>query len=177
MGLNNRISSVQVANRNARSDDSRYPNAQVGAGDFRRRNDERLFEANVTSVRAVLGPPEQRCWIEQGQVNSGQNNSNVPGAIVGALIGGILGHQVGGGSGKDIATAGGLVTGAVVGSRMGGNNAPQTQDVQRCETVPSQAQPQFWDVTYEFRGLEHRIQMTSPPGQTITVNAQGEPRR
>ena len=177
MGLNNRISSVQMANPNARAEDQRYPNAPVGAADFRRRNDERLFEANVTSVRAVVGPPEQRCWVERGQVSQGQSNSNVPGAIVGALIGGILGHQVGGGSGKDIATAGGVVTGAVVGSRMGGNNQPQTQDVQRCENVPSQAQPQFWDVTYEFRGQEHRVQMTSPPGQTVTVNGQGEPRR
>lgn len=177
MGLNNRISSVQVANRNARAEDQRNPNAPVGAGDFRRRNDERLFEANVTSARAVVGPPEQRCWIERGQVNQSQDSSNVPGAIVGALIGGILGHQVGGGSGKDIATAGGVVTGAVVGSRMGGNNQTPTQDVQRCENVPSQAQPQFWDVTYEFRGQEHRVQMTSPPGQTVTVNAQGEPRR
>lgn len=177
MGLNNRISSVQVANRNARAEDQRNPNGPVGAGDFRRRNDERLFEANVTSVRAVVGPPEQRCWLERGQVNQSQGNSNVPGAIVGALIGGILGHQVGGGSGKDIATAGGVVTGAVVGSRVGGNNQTPTQDVQRCENVPNQAQPQFWDVTYEFRGQEHRVQMTSPPGQTVTVNGQGEPRR
>jgi uncharacterized protein YcfJ len=177
MGLNNRISSVRVANRNARAEDQRNPNAPVGAGDFRRRNDERLFEANVTSVRAVVGPPEQRCWIEQGQVNQSQGSSNVPGAIVGAQIGGILGHQVGGGSGKDIATAGGVVTGAVVGSRVGGGNQTQTQDVQRCENIPNQAQPQFWDVTYEFRGQEHRVQMTSPPGQTVTVNGQGEPRR
>jgi uncharacterized protein YcfJ len=177
MGLNNRISSVQVADRNARADDQRFPNAPQGAADFRRRNDERLFEANVTSVRAVVGPPEQRCWLERGQVQSQGNANNVPGAIVGALIGGILGHQVGGGTGKDIATAGGVVTGAVVGSRVGGNNQPQTQDVQRCENVPSQAQPQFWDVTYEFRGQEHRVQMTAPPGQTVTVNAQGEPRQ
>ena len=179
MGLNNRISSAQAVNRNARAEeDQRYPNAAVGAGDFRRRDDERLYEANVTSVRAVVGSPEQRCWVERGQVSQGSGNTNnVPGAIVGALIGGILGHQVGGGSGKDIATAGGVVTGAVVGSRMGGNNQAPTQDVQRCENVPSQAQPQFWDVTYEFRGQEHRVQMTAPPGQTVTVNAQGEPRR
>lgn len=182
MGLNDRISSVRDVSRDARIEDRRYAPAPgtmapQGAADFRRRNEERLFEANVTSVRAVVGPPEQRCWIERGQVQSQNNSNNVPGAIVGALIGGILGHQVGGGTGKDIATAGGVVTGAVVGSRVGGGNQPQTQDVQRCENVPSQAQPQFWDVTYEFRGQEHRVQMTSPPGQTVTVNGQGEPRR
>jgi hypothetical protein len=31
-------------------------------------------------------------------------------------------------------------------------------------------------VTYEFRGVEHHAQMSSPPGQTITVNQNGEPR-
>jgi uncharacterized protein YcfJ len=34
----------------------------------------------------------------------------------------------------------------------------------------------YWDVTYEFRGDEHRVQLSAPPGRTVTVNAQGEPR-
>ena len=32
------------------------------------------------------------------------------------------------------------------------------------------------DVTYNFRGYEHHVQTTSPPGRTILVNRQGEPR-
>ena len=67
----------------------------------------------------------------------------------------------------------------MLGSRVGGtNNGAQLppQDVQRCEDVPSQARTNYWDVTYTFRGEEHRIQMAAPPGRTITVNAQGEPR-
>ncbi len=39
-------------------------------------------------------------------------------AVTGALIGGALGNQLGGGSGKDILTAGGAVAGG-----MAGNNA------------------------------------------------------
>jgi hypothetical protein len=31
-------------------------------------------------------------------------------------------------------------------------------------------------VTYVFRGLEHRVQMSAPPGATILVNGNGEPR-
>ena len=31
-------------------------------------------------------------------------------------------------------------------------------------------------VTYNFRGQDHRIQMANPPGPTVTVNRQGEPR-
>ena len=175
MGMNNQISSVRELERDARVEDRRYAPQPVAAPDYRRRRDERLFEANVSSVRAVVGPPEQRCWVEREQVPQGQSQVNAPGAVLGALLGGVLGHQVGGGSGKDIATAAGAIGGAVLGSRAG-NNAPATQDVQRCQQMPSQAQPDYWDVTYTFKGEEHRIQMAAPPGRTITVNARGEPR-
>jgi uncharacterized protein YcfJ len=127
----------------------------------------------------VVGPPEQRCWIEKEQLTQPRSNANVGGAIAGALIGGILGHQVGGGTGKELATAGGAVAGAVVGAKVAGNNAApqvQTRDVQRCNTEPNQNTPEYWDVSYEFRGQMHTIQMTAAPGATVTVNAQGEPR-
>jgi len=179
MGLNNRVSSVRTVSRNARVDDLRYAPAPVAFYDSQRRNNERLFEANVTSVRAVVGPPEQRCWVEREQVVVDQGGVNVPGALVGAVIGGVLGHQVGGGRGKDVATAGGAVAGAAVGANVGrGGVGTQvaTQDVQRCVTTPSQARPEHWDVTYDFRGQEHRMQTTAPPGPTVTVNARGEPR-
>jgi len=179
MGLNDRVSSVRDVSRDARIADNRYAPAPVANRDFRRRNDERLYEANVTSVRAVLGTPEQRCWVEQEQVPQASRNVNIPAAIAGAVIGGILGHQVGAGSGKDIATIAGVVGGAAVGANVGRTSgAPQvsTQDVQRCENTPSQARPDYWDVTYSFRGQEHRMQMTRPPGSTVTVNEQGEPR-
>ena len=122
MGLNDRVSSVRAVSRDARIDDHRYAPAPVTVYDYRRRNNERLYEANVTSVRAVLGTPEQRCWVESEQIIEERRRVNVPGAIVGAVIGGILGHQVGGGRGQDIATAGGAVAGAAVGANVGRNN-------------------------------------------------------
>ena len=60
---------------------------------------------------------------------------------------------------------------------MGRDNPAAAQDVQRCENVPGGAQPAFWDVSYKFRGQDHRAQMTSAPGATITVNDQDEPRQ
>ena len=179
MGLNNRVSSVRAVSRNARVDDRRYAPAPVAVYDNHRRPNERLFEANVTSVRAVVGPPEQRCWVEREQVVVDQGSVNVPGAIVGAVIGGVLGHQVGGGRGKDVATAGGAVAGAAVGANVGRDSVGtqvSTRDVQRCASTPSQARPDHWDVTYNFRGQEHRVQMTAPPGPTMNVNERGEPR-
>jgi uncharacterized protein YcfJ len=178
LGLNDRISSARSVTRNARVDDNRYAPAPIAVYDNQRRNNERLYEANVTSSHAVLGAPEQRCWIEQEQVSDGgRGNANVPGAIVGAVLGGVLGHQVGGGRGKDLATIGGAVAGGAVGANVGRNGQQtRTQDVQRCSSERSQAQPDHWDVTYDFRGQEHRIQTTTAPGRTVTVNGQGEPR-
>jgi len=141
--------------------------------DFERRRNERLFEANVTEVRAVMGPPEQRCWIESERVQREEHSTG--GGVAGAIIGGILGHQIGGGSGRALATVGGVAAGAVVGSKLGGR-ADTTQDVQRCENVSSETRPTFWDVTYEFRGIVHHVQLGAPPGATITVNRRGEPR-
>lgn len=147
------------------------PDARQQPVDYRRRPNETLYEAPVTSAHAVMGPASgQRCWIEREQVES---RRNVPGAIVGGVIGGVLGHQIGGGTGRDIATVGGAVAGAAVGSNVGRNT--QTQDVQRCTNVGTNA-PEYWDVSYTFRGVQHNVQMTSPPGRTILVNGNGEPR-
>lgn len=179
IGLNERISSVRAVSAYRRVDDNQYTPAPVGFYNYQRRDNERLYEARVTSVRALVGTPEQRCWVEREQVVQDQGNANVPAAIAGAIIGGILGHQVGGGRGKDVATAGGAVAGAAVGANIGrDNNGPPSysQNVQRCTDVPRQARADYWDVTYNFRGQEYRMQMTTPPGATVTVNEQGEPR-
>ena len=182
MGLDDRISSIRPVGDYGRADYAPPPQAQYTPapppppqGDYegyRRHSGEALYEAPVTRVRAVVGPPEQRCWVERDEVRGGPN---VPGAIVGGIIGGVLGHQIGSGRGNDVATAVGAVGGAAVGANVG-RGGGYSQDVQRCENVPTGAQPDYWDVTYEFRGVEHRAQLSAPPGRTITVNQNGEPR-
>jgi uncharacterized protein YcfJ len=147
--------------------------------DYRRRENERLYDAKVTYVRAVVGPPQQRCWVEPALVdNSNAAGLNIPGAIIGGAIGGIIGHQIGGGRGQDIATGIGVVGGAAAGANIGrgSEGLVYSQNVQRCEYMPASARADYWDVTYVFNGYEHRAQMTAPPGPTILVNAQGEPR-
>jgi len=176
MGLNDRISSVRAVNPDARIDDHRYAPAYAPEAnaprDYRRRGGERLYQANVISARAVVGAAEQRCWIEREQVP--QSGISVPGAVGGAVIGGIIGHQVGGHN-QDIATVGGAALGGLAGANINRLGGQQTQDVQKCASAPSQT-PAYWDVSYNFRGQDHRVQMTSQPGPTVTVNEQGEPR-
>lgn len=137
----------------------------------------RLYTVPVASVHAVVGPPEQRCWVERQQVVD-RGDVNVPGAIAGAVIGGLLGHQIGGGRGRDVATAGGVVAGAAIGANVGRDGGEvYSRDVQRCRTVHRDARPEYWDVTYRFRGQLHRAQFGAPPGRTIVVDADGVPQQ
>ena len=178
MGLNDRISSLRPLARNARVGDDRYAPPAEPAYDNRRRADERLYEAPVTTVREVVGTPGQRCWIEREQVGAESHDNRVAGGILGAVIGGVLGHQIGAGSGRDLATVGGVVAGAAVGANLGrGQEQPtQARDVQRCSGDAAAERPGYWDVGYRFRGQDHQVQMTTAPGRTITVNRSGEPR-
>ncbi|HVL10028.1 MAG TPA: glycine zipper 2TM domain-containing protein [Burkholderiaceae bacterium] len=50
----------------------------------------------------------------QGQ----QGSSGILGTVLGGAAGGLLGHQVGGGTGKTVATIGGAVLGAVAGNQI-----------------------------------------------------------
>ena len=174
LGMENSISSVRPADNRRRFEE---PAAQLDTPNYawRRRANERVFEAPVTSVHAVMGAPNQHCWVERQQV-SDRGDRNVGGAIAGALIGGVLGHQVGGGHGKDLATVGGAVAGGVIGSNVGRNGETSSQDVRRCENTTS-GTPAYWDVTYNYRGQDHQLQMTQAPGATIAVNRDGEPRQ
>jgi uncharacterized protein YcfJ len=178
LGMNDRISSARPVNEGARYQNEAPAPLAAPNYEYRQRPSERIYEAPVTSVHAVVGPPEQRCWVERQQVvEERRGEANVGGAIAGALLGGILGHQVGGGRGRDVATAGGAVAGGLIGSNAGrGDSGTSSRDVQRCENTAS-GKPEFWDVTYDFRGVEHRIQMSAPPGNTIAVNGRGEPRQ
>jgi uncharacterized protein YcfJ len=178
LGMENKISSVRmVEDRRTYVNEAPAPLA-APTYDYRRRPDERTYEAPVTSTRAVVGSnPEQRCWVEREQVsNGGRGDPNVGGAVVGAILGGVLGHQIGNGRGNDVATAGGAIAGGVIGSNVGRDGGgTSVRDVRKCENV-SGGTPAYWDVTYNFRGQEHRVQLASPPGATIVVNEQGEPR-
>lgn len=174
MGLNNRISSLRRVGGPAYTYGPPPPPPAPPAYVYYPREGERLYQAPVLSVRAVMGPPEQRCWTEPQQVTT-SNQPNVPGAILGGILGGVLGHQIGGGVGKDVATAVGAVGGAALGANVNRGAQTYTQNVQRCQTVPG-GQVSYYDVTYDFRGVTHRAQLAMAPGATITVNGRGEPR-
>jgi uncharacterized protein YcfJ len=113
------------------------------------------------------------------------------GAIVGGLAGGILGHQVGGGNGKDAATALGVVLGAIAGDRLENRDArPQydnssydnggyettQREVKRCRTVyDAQTRITGYRVTYEYRGQNYTTFMRTNPGNSLPVRVSVDP--
>jgi uncharacterized protein YcfJ len=183
MGLQNSISSLRPIRQGVRYERDRYaPPAPYPVYDARRRKDERLYEAEVVAVREVRGQPQQRCWVERQPVSSSsplpRSGNEIGGAVIGGILGGVLGHQVGSGRGNDLATGVGAVAGALAGANVArdrAGNEVYTQDVRRCESTAG-GRPEYYDVTYLFRGQEHRMQTTAPPPRTITVNGRGEPR-
>jgi uncharacterized protein YcfJ len=175
MGMNDRVSSVRQVNGGGHYVDAPDPMPQANY-DYRRRPNEQVYEAEVTSVHEVIGESGQHCWVERGEVEQSRGPRNVAGGVIGAVIGGVIGHQFGAGRGNDAATAGGAIAGAVVGSNQGRESEVRSADVRRCDS-DNNAKPEYWDVGYRFHDVDHRVQMTAPPGRTIIVNEKGEPRQ
>lgn len=55
-----------------------------------------------------------------------QGTSTGTGAVIGAVVGGVAGNQVGGGNGKKIATAAGVIGGALLGNNIEQNRNTAT---------------------------------------------------
>jgi uncharacterized protein YcfJ len=177
MGLNDALSSTRPAGQR-RAGYEQAPDAPPPQREpdyaWRRRPGEAVYTVPVSWVREVQGTPNERCWIERQPAGPG-SDINPGRALLGAVLGGVIGHQIGGGTGRDLATAGGAVAGAVIGGKSGGGEGGM-QDVRRCDQ-PTASTPAYWSVGYDFRGVQHQVQMASAPGRTITVNAAGEPRQ
>lgn len=91
------------------------------------------LSAFATQYRFV-DQPRQECWNEQVATQS-RNNDYGP-ALIGGVAGGLLGSRVGGGNGRNAATAIGAVAGALTGERLyGGQGRTDYQNVRRCRTV------------------------------------------
>jgi outer membrane lipoprotein SlyB len=84
--------------------------------------------------------------IEFFQGGAARSGVNVPGALIGAVAGAVLGNQVGGGSGRDVATVLGGVTGAAVGSQVGRQSVGPTDPVYRVSIQTDQGGFRSYDV-------------------------------
>ena len=142
-----------------------------------------------------INVPRNECsshWINESGNRSGYSQDRqYGGAIVGGLAGGVLGHQVGGGTGKDAATALGVVLGALAGDRLAnrdqrgqyangqyedGQYESVQREVKRCRTVnDTQTRITGYRVAYEYRGQHFTTFMRSNPGNSLPVRVSVEP--
>lgn len=110
------------------------------------------------------------------------------GAVLGGLGGALAGHQVGNGSGRQLATLIGLVGGAMAGSRMGSDIPPATRTItvmqtvtrtryeqrERCETVNETSREVVnYSVTFNYKGQLHTTVLPYDPGSSIILGMAG----
>lgn len=68
------------------------------------------------------------------------------------------------------ATMLGIFGGAILGDKIEGSSAPQTQTQQRCTTQNILENRIIgYNVTYEFAGKQYNVQLPSDPGPTIKL--------
>lgn len=122
--------------------------------------------------------PSQKCYDVQEQVTTGgSSNNDVVGAVAGGVLGGVLGHNVGGGTGKTVATVGGAVLGTLAGQNIGSKyNTPGTttyQTVRKCENITTLKTRQVlngYTNVAKFKGKEISVESDQPLKQIpVTV--------
>jgi uncharacterized protein YcfJ len=128
----------------------------------------------VTPLTRTIRTPRQDCHEEtvthQAPV---KDEHQVIGTVAGAIIGGVLGHQIGGGTGRDIATVAGAAGGGYAGNRIQKNLQDKdtyTTTGQKCATVYDSSQrPTGYEVRYRLNGQESTVRMDHDPGERIPV--------
>ncbi|MDZ4202143.1 MAG: glycine zipper 2TM domain-containing protein [Gallionella sp.] len=85
--------------------------------------------ASTASQPSASYPDRIYGVIDGIEATQGGNDGIGAGAVLGGVVGGVLGHQVGGGTGKDVATVAGVVGGAVAGHQI--EKGSRTQNTYR----------------------------------------------
>jgi uncharacterized protein YcfJ len=144
--------------------------------------------ARVRSVEAQYenaSVPRTECrnqWVQEGRRADSQPNYG--GAVLGGVAGAIVGNQVGGGHGREAATAVGAVVGAFTGDRLAngdrwdrrGEWRDEAREVRQCWTV-NDVQPRLtgYRVNYEYRGQHYATVLRENPGPNLQVRVSVDP--
>jgi uncharacterized protein YcfJ len=99
--------------------------------------------------------------------------NRIAGTAIGAVAGGLLGSQVGGGSGRTLATVAGAAGGGYAGNQVQKNMQEKntvSRTERRCKTVyESHTQTIGYDVRYRLGEEEGQVRMDHQPGARIAV--------
>ena len=120
-----------------------------------------------TPVVTQVAAPQQVCT--QSQVITAAPKSGA-GALIGAVAGGAIGNNIGGGSGRALATAVGIIGGAMAGDRMESATGPVYQPVTSCtQQMNYENRVTAYNVVYEYAGRQYSIQLPNDPGPYLPV--------
>ncbi|WP_296219444.1 glycine zipper 2TM domain-containing protein [Pseudomonas sp. UBA2684] len=128
----------------------------------------------VTPVKETIKTPREVCKdVTVTRQKPVKDQHQIAGTAIGAVVGGLLGNQVGGGTGKKIATVAGAVGGGYAGNKVQENmqaGDTYTTTETRCSTVTDTSENVVgYDVQYQLDGKEGRVRMERDPGSKIPV--------
>ena len=133
----------------------------------------------VEPVKTQIKTPREVCKdVTVTRQKPVQDQHQIAGTVIGALAGGLLGNQVGGGTGKKIATVAGAAGGGYAGNKI--QEGMQERDTYtttqtRCNTVNDISDKVVgYDVRYMLDGKEGKVRMDRDPGNQIPVNKEGQ---
>jgi len=136
---------------------------------------------NVEPQFENIAVPRQECTNQVVNEVQRTGTRDYGGAIIGGIAGALLGNQVGGGHGREAATAVGAVVGAMTGDNLANQGrSPQYVQVPRevtsCRTVQDmQQRVTGYRVDYEYRGQMYSTFMPQDPGRTLRVRVSVDP--
>ncbi len=132
----------------------------------------------VEPVKETVKTPRQVCKdVAVTRQRPVKDQHQVAGTAIGAVVGGLLGNQVGGGTGKKIATVAGAVGGGYAGNKV--QEGMQERDTYtttetRCNTVTDTSEKLVgYNVQYQLDGKVGQVRMERDPGGRIPVDENG----
>ncbi len=127
---------------------------------------------HVEPISSFWQEPREVCqWVTVQKPVRVQQDDRIARTLLGAAAGGLLGNQIGGGSGKQVATVIGALAGAQVGSQTA-DRTPRTVSTteQQCSTVmESRSRANGYLVSYEYQGQIDTIRTSREPGAYLPV--------
>ena len=128
----------------------------------------------VKPLTEITRTPRRECHDvvvnEQAPV---KDPNRIAGTAIGAVAGGLLGHQIGGGTGRTLATVGGAAAGGYAGNQVQKNMQEKdtvSRTETRCKTVyESHKKTIGYDVRYRLGKEEGQVRMDHQPGPRIPV--------
>ena len=123
--------------------------------------------------------PREECWTEEVAYRRPTGDPALA-ALAGGVIGAIVGHQVGGGSGRKVATAAGALIGASVGHGLSHRHGEMAIGLdEHCHLTEEhhvEQRLQGYQVTYRYRGQTHVTHMAHHPGDYLELEVDVRPR-